>query len=206
MTHGSTGWASRLAAAWQVMTGSASASGVADQAGRSDHPEAPAADPRNRIAALELDLRERDAQLARVREEYERLRTQAERERAGAANAGFDALARRLAPLLSQLATMQALAEGERPLRAEDVLKLFAKVEHVLAEAGLARIGAVGEQVAFDTRVHQRMSGADVRDGDPVTLRFVGYRLGEAILLKAMVSRSGAAREAVDDAAAEDTR
>lgn len=154
-----------------------------------------AADPRNRIAALELDLRGRDAELARVREEYERLREHAERERAGAAGAGFDALARRLAPLLSQLATMQALAEGERPLRAEDVLKLFGKIERVLAETGLARIGAVGEQAAFDTRVHQRMSGADVRDGDPVTLRFVGYRLGERILVRAMVSRSGAAPE-----------
>ncbi len=204
MTHGSRDWVSRMAAAWQVLIGSAGAVGVTDQAGRSDRAAAPAVDLRNRLAARELDLRERDAELARVREEYDRLRVQAEHDRAGAASAGFDALARRLAPLLSQLATMQALAESERPLRAEDVLRLFAKVEHLLAEAGLARIGAVGEQAAFDTRVHQRMSGADVRDGDPVTLRFVGYRLGETILLKAMVSRRGAVREAADGAAPED--
>jgi molecular chaperone GrpE len=193
MTNGSKGWASRMAAAWQVVTGSPGGG------------QGTAVDPRNRLATLELDLRERDAELARVREEYEQLRVHAERERAGAAGAGFDALARRLAPLLSQLATMQALAEGERPLRAEDVLRLFAKIERVLGEEGLIRVGAVGEQTGFDTRLHQRMSGADVRDGDPVTVRFVGYRLGETILLKAMVSRSGAARESGEDPAVEDT-
>ncbi len=53
----------------------------------------------------------------------------------------------------------------------------------------------MGEEAPFDTRVHQRMSGADVLDGQPVAVRFVGYRLGETILVKAMVSRAGAAGE-----------
>lgn len=183
---------SRVGAAWRVLVGSHGARAAPP----APSPAVPAADPRNRTAGLELDLRERDAELARVRGEYERLRTQAETDRAAAAGAGLDALARRLAPLLSQLATIQALAEGGRSLRIDDVLKLFAKVERVLGEAGLTRIGAVGEQTRFDTRVHQRMSGADVDDGNPVSVRFVGYRLGETILLKAMVSRAGAASEA----------
>lgn len=181
MTTQTNDLAARIGTAWRLLVG-----GGAPSAGGA------AADPRTRLAALELDLHGRDAELARVREEYERLRGQAERDKAGAAQAGLDALARRLAPLLSQLATMQALAQGERPVRAEDVLKLFGKVEQVLAQAGLERIGTVGARSAFDTRVHQRLSGADVRDGDAVTVRFVGYRLGESILLKAMVSRIGA--------------
>jgi molecular chaperone GrpE (heat shock protein) len=74
-------------------------------------------------------------------------------------------------------------------VRAEDLLKLFGKVEDVLAEVGLARIGSVGEAVAFDTQLHQRMSGEDVDDKDLVTIRFVGYRLGETALLRARVSR-----------------
>ena len=94
---------------------------------------------------------------------------------------------------LSQLATMQALTANGRPVRADDVLKLFGKLEALLAEAGLVRIGTVGEEVPFDTRVHQRMSGADVREGQPVAVRFVGYRLRDSILCKAMVSRAGAA-------------
>lgn len=150
-------------------------------------------DPRIRIATLEMDLRDRDAEIGRLRQEYDRLREQAVRQQSEAATGGLEALARRLAPLLSQLATMQALAGAGRPLRAEDILALFGQVEQRLTEAGLTRVGTVGAEEPFDTRHHQRMSGCDVRDGDPVTVRFVGYRLGEKVLLKAMVSRQGGA-------------
>ncbi|MGH8674648.1 MAG: nucleotide exchange factor GrpE [Burkholderiales bacterium] len=183
MTRQSNDLRSRLKTACRILLGSGPQSGT---------------DPRNRIAALELDLVERETELARVREEYERLRAQAERDQAGAASAGFEALARRLAPLLSQLATMQSLADGGRPVRIEDVLKLSGKLERVLNEAGLARIGTVGEEIPFDTRSHQRMSGADLEEGDPVSVRFVGYRLGATILVKALVSRTGAAPESRD--------
>jgi len=145
-------------------------------------------DLRNRVASLELDLRQKDDEIAALREEYGRLRQQGERERDSAASAGFDALARQLAPLLSQLATMESMAGGERTPRLEDVFKLFDMLEKVLAEDGLARIGAVGEETAFDARRHQRIGGAEVDDGDRIRVRFIGYRMGENVLLKAMVS------------------
>lgn len=64
-----THWLSRLNAAWQALRGA---------------PPPDPADPRSRIAALELDLRERDVELKRVRGgEYERLAKQTERDRAG---------------------------------------------------------------------------------------------------------------------------
>jgi molecular chaperone GrpE (heat shock protein) len=150
-------------------------------------------DPGARAAALELDLRERDSEIRRLRQEYERTVQQAQRDQAGAAAAGVDALACRLAPLLSQLATMQALADSGRAVRAKDVLTLFGKAEAGLGESGLERIGAVGDTCGFDTRLHQRMGGADVADGDAVIVRFVGYRLRGDILLKAMVTRQAAA-------------
>lgn len=148
-------------------------------------------DLRNRVASLELDLRQKDEEIAALREEYERLREQGIRERDSAARAGFGALARRLAPLLAQLATMESLAGGERAPRLEDVFKLFDMLEKVLAEDGLVRIGAVGEETSFDARWHQRIGGAEVDDGDRIRVRFVGYRMGENVLLKAMVSRAG---------------
>ena len=52
----------------------------------------------------------------------------------------------------------------------------------------LANIHA-GEVCGFDTQLHQRLSGADVQEGDTVRVRFEGYRFGEAVLTKAMVSR-----------------
>lgn len=175
MTAQANNLTTRLRAALKVLAGSA--------------PE----DMRNRVAALELDLRQKDDEIAALRDEYARLQQQGERERHSAASAGFDALARRLAPLLSQLATMGSMAGGERAPRLEDVLKLAGMLEHVLAENGLMRIGAVGEEAAFDTRWHQCMSGDDINDGGRVRVRFAGYRLGENVLLKATVSRADAA-------------
>lgn len=172
MTAQTNDFASRLRAALDALAGNA--------------PE----DLRNRVASLELDLRQKDDEIAALREEYERLRERGEHERDSAASAGFDVLARRLAPLLSQLATMEALAGSERGPRLEDVFKLFDMLEKALAENGLSRIGAVGEETTFDTRCHQRVGGAEVEDGDRIRVRFVGYRLGEAVLLKAMVSRA----------------
>jgi len=177
MTTQRNSWTARARAAWEVLHGGATA------------------DPLTRAATLELDLRDRDQEIRRLRQEYDRLQEQAERQQTGAAAVGFEALARRLAPLLSQLATMQALAAAGRTLRSEDILKLFGKVEGVLAEAGLVRVGEVGAEEPFDTRRHQRLSGADLGDGDPVTVRFVGYRLGETVLLKAMVSRQDTGTE-----------
>lgn len=148
-----------------------------------------------RAGARELELLERESDVRRLRQEYDRLAQEAQREQAGAAEAGFDALARRLVPLLSQLVTMQALVDSGRAVRAEDVLKLFGKVEAGLRESGLERIGTVGDICGFDTRLHQRMCGADVADGDDVMVRFVGYRRRGNILLKAMVSRKVAAAD-----------
>ncbi len=175
MTAHANNLATRLRAALRVLAGNA--------------PE----DLRNRVASLELDLRQKEDEIGALREEYERLRQQGERERDSAASAGFDALARRLAPLLSQLATMESMAGGERAPQIEDVFKLLDILERVLAENGLVRIGGVGEETPFDTRWHQRMGGGEVDDGDMIRVRFTGYRLGETVLLKAMVSRVGAA-------------
>jgi len=174
MTAQTNNFAARLRAALGMLAGNA--------------PE----DLRNRVASLELDLRQKDDEIAALREEYERLHQQGERERASAASAGLDALARRLAPLLSQLATMESMAGGGRAPRLEDVFKLFDMLEKVLAEGGLVRIGTVSEEAAFDARWHQRIGGAEVDDGDRIRVRFIGYRMGENVLLKAMVSRAAA--------------
>lgn len=175
-----TGWMARIRTAGAVLFGNF---------------DRRAFDPGSRAAALELDLRERDGIIGRLRQEYERFAQQAQREQAGAAVSCVDVLARSLAPQFSQLATMQALADSGRAVRAEDVLKLFGKVEAAMRESGLDRIGTVGATCAFDARLHQRLSGADVADGDAVVVRFIGYRLREEVLLKAMVSRQGTAAD-----------
>lgn len=145
-------------------------------------------DPRARLAALEVDLRERNAEVAQLRTEYQRLSSDRERVRAEARREGAQALAERLAQPLSQLATMQVLAESKRDVSVSDVLKLVARAESALLAAGATRVGAVGEQVAFDPQLHRPLADSEVVSGADVRVRFIGYRLGEAVLLKAQVS------------------
>ncbi|CAK0774302.1 molecular chaperone GrpE [Gammaproteobacteria bacterium] len=169
-------WATRISATWPGSRTEASNEAIEAMTGLGA-----------RVAALELDLRDRDKEIRQLRQEYELQREQTLRQRNEAAAVGFESLARQLAPTLSQLATMQALADMDRAVQVEDILKLFEKVEQVLTRAGLTRIGTVSAMTTFDPRAHQRMSGVDLDDGDPVIIRFVGYRLGEIVLLKAMV-------------------
>lgn len=140
-----------------------------------------------RVASLEMDLRERDERIRKMQAEYGHL--EAVRQRAES-DAGADALARlfkRLAGPLSNLATLEALARSGRPVQAGDLLSLFEGIVKELRRAGLEQIGNVGEEAGFDTATHQRMSGGTVHQGAPIVVEIPGYRLGEMVLLKAMV-------------------
>lgn len=181
---------SRLKAAWQALRGGPERVG----------------DPRARLAALELDVRERDAEVAWLREEYRRLSSETERARATAAQEQLRVLAERLAPAMSQLATLQALAEAREDVRVLDVLQLVGRVEAVLAEAGCERVGSVGAEVPFDPSLHQCLNSTRVPRGAAVSVRFVGYRLGETMLLKAMVGCPGTKPEGAPQVRLEEMR
>lgn len=155
----------------------------------------PSADAARDLARLRLDLQAREAETVKLRAEFARQEQQAAAATQAAGNQALSALLRALAPTLSQLATLRHLAESGREVRAADALKLAAKLEQTLSEQGLERIGEVGAQTAFDPACHQRLSGGDVRDGDPVRVRFVGYRFRGETPVKALVSRVGAEAE-----------
>ena len=89
---------------------------------------------------------------------------------------------------MANLATLTAAAEAGQEVEAGDLIHLLRSLEKELHRAGLESIGRVGEQAGFDVACHQRMSGGAVHAGTPVTVQLPGYRLGEKILLKAMVS------------------
>ncbi|HNR32253.1 MAG TPA: hypothetical protein PKI11_15285 [Candidatus Hydrogenedentes bacterium] len=142
---------------------------------------------RARVATLEMDLRERDERIRKMQAEYGHI--EAARQRAET-EAGADELARlfkRLAGSLSNLATLEALDRSGRPVEAGDLLSLFEGLMKELRKAGLEQIGDVGEEAGFDAAAHQRMSGGGVHPGTPVVVEMPGYRLGETVILKAMV-------------------
>lgn len=141
-----------------------------------------------RIAALEMELAERDKQMERMRSEYAALQADKERASAGAGQDQLEKLFKRLVGTLGNLAVLTAMAESGREIEVRDLVQLVKALEKELVRAGLEPVGKVGEKTAFDVACHQRMSGGAVRAGTPVTVQIPGYRMGQKILLKAMVS------------------
>jgi molecular chaperone GrpE (heat shock protein) len=141
-----------------------------------------------RVAALEMDLRERDRRIAAMQKEYANLEASGKREAAGAGADQLEALFKRVAAPLSNVAALAALAGEGREVAVADVLTLLRSIEKHFKAAGLEAVGEVGAAVPFDVAMHQRMSGGMVSSGTPVVVRMPGYRFGGKVLLKAMVT------------------
>jgi len=154
-------------------------------------PAAPSIEPgteQARIAALEMELRERDERTAAMQREYANLQEAAKRAAAGAGAEQLEQLFKKLAAPLSNLDALLAIADEGREVTVGDLANVLRSVERQLKAAGLERVGEVGTQVDFDVALHQRMSGGAVSSGAKVTIRTPGYRFGKKVLLKAMVT------------------
>lgn len=146
------------------------------------------AELKGKLAGLEMDVQERDAKIEEMRKEYEALEAAKERAVFEAGQGQLEQVFKQVAGPLSNLMALVELAEVGRDVQAGDLAQLARDLEKQLERFGLQPVGQAGEETEFDAAVHQRMSGGGVRAGTPVRVRMPGYRLGEKVLLKAMVS------------------
>lgn len=186
MSSNSIGYWRRL---WAALMGRAVPSGgIGLAAAASGALDEQAADWHARAASLEMDLAERDRRIEHMRSEYSALQAAKERAEAGAGREQLERVFKKLAGPLANLAALTAMAEAGRDVGAGDLIGLLRGLEKELHRAGLEPIGRPGEQSSFEVARHQRMSGGAVSNGVPVTIHIPGYRLGDKVLLKAMVS------------------
>jgi molecular chaperone GrpE (heat shock protein) len=143
---------------------------------------------RAQAAALEMDLRERDARIAAMQKEYAALQSDSKRAAAGAGEEQLRQVFKKLAAPLSNIAALAAMAEAGLEVEVRDFATLFRGIEKQLKSAGLEPVGVVGESVPFDAANHQRMGGPEISQGTLVTVRTPGYRYAGQALLKAMVA------------------
>jgi molecular chaperone GrpE (heat shock protein) len=151
-------------------------------------PSADEAELHAQVAGLRLDVEERDQRIEAMQREYAALQVAKEKVAGDGGQEQLERLFKKLAGPLSNIAALTDLGKAGRDIAANDLLGLFQSLEKELARAGLERVGTVGEATNFDTALHQRMSGGTVHAGTQVVVRVPGYRQGEKILLKAMVS------------------
>ncbi|MFP4254082.1 MAG: helix-turn-helix domain-containing protein [Halothece sp.] len=87
--------------------------------------------------------------------------------------------------LLQWPTAVSAIAQNP-DLPAKRVIKLLNPLEKLIQSWGVSRIGQVGEEVPYDPKQHQLLSG-NVTAGETVRVRYVGYKKGDKLLYRAKV-------------------
>ncbi|WP_416671867.1 molecular chaperone GrpE [Egbenema bharatensis] len=94
-----------------------------------------------------------------------------------------------LQPLLTSLPTLRQLIKVKPDLPAHHLIALLAPLAHWLQDWGIETIGTPWEQVPYDPQLHQADADNYI-PGEPIYIRFVGYRTPTQILHPAQISRT----------------
>ncbi len=94
-----------------------------------------------------------------------------------------------LQTLLTSYPTVRRLVQVKSDLPAANLVNLFTPLDNWLHSLGYEAIGSPWESVAYNPQLHQP-DQSDIAPGEPVYIRFVGYRQGATILCPAKVSRT----------------
>ena len=122
-----------------------------------------------------------------LKQEYQRLQQQLEQQRDTLRQEFQQVSLQALESWLVQWPTAAAAAEKNPQLAAVRLLPLIKPVEQLLKQWGVEAIASVGEEVAYDPQHHQLIEGT-AAPGEPVKVRYTGYRQGEKLLHRAKVS------------------
>ena len=125
--------------------------------------------------------------VASLKQEYQRVQQQMEQQQETSRQEFQQTSLQTLESWLVQWPTAAAAAENNPDLPALRLLPLVKPVERLLQQWGVEKIGAVGEEVAYDPQQHQLIEGT-AEPGEPVKVRYLGYRQGEKLLYRAKVN------------------
>ncbi|MBE9177952.1 helix-turn-helix domain-containing protein [Oculatella sp. LEGE 06141] len=86
-----------------------------------------------------------------------------------------------------QFPTAAYAAQQNPQIPAARLLPLMRPVEQLLTQWGIEAIAPVGTELPYDPHFHQLMDGT-AAPGEPVRIRYTGYRQGDKLLHRAKVS------------------
>lgn len=128
-----------------------------------------------------------DPEIDRLREEYQRLQNQLEQQRHSLQQVFQQASLQVLESWLLQFPTAVYAAQQNPELPAVRLLPLLRPIDQLLSSWGVESIAPVGAEIPYDPQQHQLMAGS-AQPGEPVKVRYAGYRQGEKLLYRAKVS------------------
>lgn len=91
--------------------------------------------------------------------------------------------------LIVQLPTARQAALSNSSFPASNLVKLLKPLDTLFLDWGYQTIGSVWQPAVFDPYLHQPDT-EDIQPGEQIHIRFVGYRLGEQVMIQAKVSRT----------------
>ncbi len=146
------------------------------------------------ISAAELlaqftDGRSNGAEDAALQVEYDRLQQQLLTQRETLLQEFQQTTLQTIESWMLQWPTAAHAAQQNPTAPAVKLLPLVRPLENLLMQWGIVAIGEVGATIGFDPQQHQVM-GTTPNPGDPVRVRYVGYRQGDRLLYRAKVSVS----------------
>lgn len=141
-------------------------------------------------AKLDLNLSELLAMfdlMPSLQKEYDRLKSQLTEQQATLFQDFQQASLQTLEPWLLQWSAAAYAAQQNPQAPAVKLLPLIRPIEQLLQSWGVEPTAIVGSEVPYDPQQHQLMGGmAD--PGEPVRVRYAGYRQAERLLYRAKVS------------------
>lgn len=127
-------------------------------------------------------------QIADLKREYSLSQSQLEQQRQILLQEFQHSSLQLLESLLLQFPTAAQKARENPQLAAVNILPLVQKpLEKLLLQWGVEAIAPVGAQLSYDPQVHQLLEG-NAQLGEPVKVRYTGYRQGDKLLYRAKVS------------------
>jgi molecular chaperone GrpE (heat shock protein) len=127
------------------------------------------------------------ASLETLQQEYHRLQEQLQQQREQLWQEFQQTSLEALESWLIQFPTAAHAAQTNPQVPASRLLPLMRPLEKLLQTWQVEAIAPVGAEVPYDPQMHQLMEG-DAQPGEPVRVRYTGYRQGDRLLYRARVS------------------
>ncbi len=121
-----------------------------------------------------------------IQQEYQRLQAKLDIQRASLMQEFQLSSLQILESWMLQWPTAASKAQENQKLSAVKLLPLMRPVEKLLQEWGVEAIAPVGSSIPYNPQQHQLIEGKAM-PGEPVKVRYTGYRQGEKLLYRAKV-------------------
>lgn len=131
----------------------------------------------------------KDKEIAQLKQQCARLRTELEKRSLQTTKDLKQDFFTKLQTLLANYPSAIKMAQHKPDLPAKNLVALFTPLGNLLSDWGYETIGEPWQELTYNPRLHQADSD-DIKEGDTVYIRFVGYRYEDNILCPAKVSKT----------------